>query len=78
VIAGSYVQEGKVARNSRARLIRDGVVIWTGQLASLRRFKDDVAEVAAGFECGIGLAGYSDLRERDVIELFEQREVART
>jgi translation initiation factor IF-2 len=77
-IAGSYVLEGRVTRNSKARLIRDGVVVWTGQVGSLRRFKEDAAEVAAGFECGIGLAGYNDLRERDIIELFEQREVARS
>jgi translation initiation factor IF-2 len=76
-IAGSYVTEGKIPRNAGARLLRDGVELWEGKLASLRRFKDDVKEVAQGFECGIGLADYSDIKEADVIEVFEQREINR-
>ncbi len=77
-IAGSYITEGVMQRNAKVRLIRDGVVIHTGTLSSLRRFKDDVREVASGFECGIGVEGYNDLKESDVIEAFVLREVART
>jgi translation initiation factor IF-2 len=77
-IAGSYVTEGVIQRSSRVRLLRDGVVIHTGPLGSLRRFKDDVREVATGFECGIGIDGYNDLKEGDVIESFTTREVPRT
>ncbi len=77
-IAGSYVTEGVVQRGAKARLVRDGVVIYDGTIGSLRRFKDDAREVAAGFECGIGLEGYNDVKEGDVIEVYEVREVART
>ena len=77
-IAGSYVTEGIVQRGAKARLVRDGVVIYDGTIGSLRRFKDDAREVAAGFECGIGLDGYNDVKEGDVIEVYEVREVART
>ena len=70
-IAGCYVREGVIKRNAKARVIRDGVVIWEGSLLSLKRFKDDVREVNAGYECGIGLAGFQDLREGDIIEAFE-------
>lgn len=77
-IAGSYITEGVVQRNAKVRLIRDGVVIHTGLLSSLRRFKDDVREVATGFECGIGIEGYNDLKEGDLVEAFVLREVART
>ena len=77
-VAGSYVTEGVVQRNARVRLLRGGVVIHTGTLGSLRRFKDDVREVATGFECGISIEGYNDVKEGDVIEVFEVREVART
>jgi len=70
-IAGSYVNEGLVRRNARARLLRDGVQIWEGGFASLKRFKDDVREVQAGFECGIGLDGFNDVKVGDVIEPFE-------
>lgn len=77
-VAGSYVTEGVVQRNARVRLLRNGVVIHTGVLGSLRRFKDDVREVATGFECGISIDGYNDVKEGDVIEVFEVREVART
>ncbi len=77
VAAGCYVTEGKVERGARARLVRDGAVIYTGEVSTLRRFRDDVREVSAGFECGIMISGYNDLKEGDVIETFEVREVAR-
>ena len=76
-IAGSYVTEGEMVRNARARLLRNGVVVFDGVIGSLRRFKDDVRSVAAGFECGIGLAGFNDVKEGDVIEAYQIREVAR-
>jgi translation initiation factor IF-2 len=76
-IAGCYVTSGTVTRNARARLIRDGSSVWDGKIASLRRFKDDVREVASGFECGIGLENHDDLREKDVIEAYVLEEVAR-
>jgi translation initiation factor IF-2 len=78
VAAGSYVLSGTVTRGSRARLVRDGRIVWEGRIESLRRFKDDVREVAEGFECGIGLENFQDVHEGDVIETFEVREVART
>jgi translation initiation factor IF-2 len=78
VIAGCMVTHGTITRNSLARLVRDGAIIWTGRVGSLRRFKDDVREVAEGYECGIGLEGYQDVREADVIETYEVRELART
>jgi translation initiation factor IF-2 len=77
VVAGSYVRSGVIRRNARARLVRDGVVVYEGRVASLRRFKDDVAEVRDGFECGIGLENYQDVKEGDAIEAFEVEEVAR-
>lgn len=78
VVAGCYVQDGVVSRGSDARLIRDGVVVYTGRIASLKRFKEDVKEVQSGFECGIGLESFQDLKEGDVIETFEIREVPRS
>ncbi|MGH8872321.1 MAG: translation initiation factor IF-2 [Acidimicrobiia bacterium] len=77
-VAGCYVIEGIVQRGARARLIRDGVVIHDGVISSLKRFKDDVREVAAGFECGVGLENYNDIKEGDSIEAYLIREVART
>lgn len=77
-IAGAYVTDGKVQRNSRARLIRDAVQIWEGKLSSLRRFKDDVKEVANGFECGISLEGFNDIKVGDVIEIYTEKEIAAT
>jgi translation initiation factor IF-2 len=77
-VAGCYVIEGVVQRGARARLIRDGVVIHDGLIGSLKRFKDDVREVASGFECGIGLENYNDIKEGDSIEAYLIREVART
>jgi len=75
-VAGCYVQEGKVARTSEIRLIRDSVVTYTGRLSSLRRFKDDVSEVTQGYECGIGIANYNDIKEGDIIEFFVTEKVA--
>ena len=77
-IAGCRVLEGVVRRNASVRLLRDNVVIWTGELASLKHFKDDVREVQAGQECGLSLKGYDDIRELDQLEVFEVTEVART
>jgi translation initiation factor IF-2 len=76
-IAGCYVTNGVIRRGSKVRFLRDGVIIWKGQINSLRRFKDDVREVQAGFECGIGLSDYQDLRSGDIIETFEEREIPR-
>jgi translation initiation factor IF-2 len=78
VVAGCYVTEGEILRGARARLLRDGVVVYDGTVGSLRRFKEDVRQVAAGFECGIGLAAFNDIKEGDVIEVYEVREVPRT
>jgi translation initiation factor IF-2 len=77
-VAGSYVTDGKVVRNSRARLVRDSVQIWEGRLGSLKRFKDDVKEVATGFECGISLDGYNDVKVGDIIEIYTEKEIAAT
>ncbi|HSJ51344.1 MAG TPA: translation initiation factor IF-2, partial [Actinomycetota bacterium] len=77
VIAGCYVTRGTMQRNARARVVRDGVVVYDGRIGSLRRFKDDVREVAEGFECGIGIENFNDIKEGDVIEAYEVREVAR-
>ena len=77
-VAGCYVRNGVITRGSKVRFIRDGVVIWKGAISSLRRFKDDVREVQSGFECGIGLSDFQDLREGDIIETFEEREIPRT
>ncbi len=76
-IAGAYVQEGKVSRNAQVRVVRDGIVIHEGKIASLKRFKDDAKEVAAGYECGIGIEGFNDIQEGDVIEAFEMEEIKR-
>ncbi len=77
-IAGCMVLDGVVRRNSRVRLLRDNVVIWTGELDSLKRFKDDVKEVKGGFECGLSLKNNNDIQEGDQLEIFEVTEVART
>ena len=77
-VAGCMVTEGRVTRNAHFRLLRDHVVIYTGELESLKRMKDDVREVKEGFECGIKLKNYNDIKEGDVLELFEIKEVART
>jgi translation initiation factor IF-2 len=77
-IAGCYVTEGKVTRGAKARLVRDGTVVWDGEIDSLRRNADDVREVAAGFECGIVLKDYQDVKEGDLLEIYETRQVERT
>ena len=77
VVAGCYIVAGTIVRNSRARVVRDGVVAYDGRIGSLRRFKDDVREVAEGFECGIGIENFNDVKEGDIIEAYEVREVAR-
>ena len=77
-IAGCIVRDGKIIRNSKVRLIRDGIVVFTGELESLKRFKDDVKEVAKGYECGLNIQNYNDVHEGDFIEAFEQVEVAKT
>jgi translation initiation factor IF-2 len=77
-IAGCYVTNGVITRNSKVRFLREGTIIWKGAIASLRRFKDDVREVREGFECGIGLTDFQDLKPGDVIETYEDREIPRT
>ncbi len=77
-VAGCYVQNGTITRGSKCRFLREGVVIWRGGINTLRRFKDDVREVQSGFECGIGLSDFQDLKEGDVIETFEEREIPRS
>ncbi len=77
-IAGCYVRTGTITRGSKVRFLREGVIIWKGAIQSLRRFKDDVREVQAGFECGIGLTDFQDLHAGDIIETFDEREVPRT
>ena len=77
-IAGCYVRSGVITRGSKVRFLRDGVVIWKGSITSLRRFKDDAREVRDGFECGIGLSDFQDLKQGDLIETYEEREIART
>jgi len=77
-VAGCYVLNGTITRNSKVRYIREGTIIWKGTLPSLRRFKDDVRDVAAGYECGIMLSDFQELRMGDVIETFEEREIPRT
>lgn len=76
-IAGSFVVDGKINRNSEVRLVRDGKIIFTGKLGSLKRFKDDAKEVASGYECGIGIDGYNDVKIGDVIEAFAKESVVR-
>ncbi len=75
-VAGSYIQDGQITRNSSIRLLRDNVVIYEGRLASLKRFKDDVGEVKTGYECGISIANFNDIKVGDVIEAFVREEVA--
>ena len=77
-IAGCLVKEGKVKRTNKVRLIRDGIVVYTGELASLKRMKDDVKEVGLGYECGLNIANYNDISVGDIIEAFEEVEVVRT
>jgi translation initiation factor IF-2 len=77
-IAGCYVLDGKMSRNTKINLVRDGIVVYTGELASLKRFKDDVKEVSAGYECGMSVKNYNDVRVGDIIEGFEEVSVKRT
>ena len=77
IIGGAYVTDGKIARNAEVRLVRDGIVIYEGKVSSLKRFKDDVREVSQGYECGIGIKDYNDIKEGDVIECFRMEEVER-
>ena len=76
-IAGCYVLTGQITRGSKVRFLRDGTIIWKGAIQSLKRFKDDAREVREGFECGIGLSDFQDLKPGDLIETFEEREIAR-
>ncbi|MBS1170962.1 MAG: translation initiation factor, partial [Burkholderiaceae bacterium] len=77
-IAGCQVLEGLVRRGAQVRLLRDHVVIWSGEIDTLKRFKDDVREVKSGFECGLTLKGYNDIKEGDQLEVYEVQEIART
>jgi translation initiation factor IF-2 len=76
-IAGCYVRSGVVTRGTKVRFLRDGVIIWKGSISSLRRFKDDAREVREGFECGIGLSDFQDLKPGDLIETFDERQIIR-
>ena len=77
-IAGCYVRSGVITRGSKVRFLRDGVIIWKGTITSLKRFKEDAREVREGFECGIGLSDFQDLKQGDLIETFEEREIPRS
>jgi len=77
-IAGCMVLDGKIQRGSSARLVREGIVVYTGEISSLKRFKDDVKEVATGYECGITLHNYNDIKEGDIIEAYEMIPIKRT
>ena len=77
-VAGCYVRNGTITRGSKVRFLREGVVIWKGTITSLKRFKDDAREVQSGFECGIGLSDFQDLKQGDIIETYEEREIPRT
>ena len=77
-VAGAMVKEGKVKRSDKARLVRDGIVIFSGSINALKRFKDDVKEVAFNYECGISLVNFNDLKVGDVIETYEEVEVKQT
>ena len=77
-IAGCYVQSGVITRGSKVRFLREGVIIWKGAISSLKRFKEDAREVREGFECGIGLSDFQDLKQGDVIETYDLREIPRS
>jgi translation initiation factor IF-2 len=76
-IAGCYVQDGKMQRNEKVRIVRDSIVVFEGDLSSLKRFKDDAKEVASGYECGLSFENYNDIKEGDIIEAFIMEEVKR-
>jgi translation initiation factor IF-2 len=75
IIAGCYILDGKITRNAQIRIVRDGIVIFEDKIASLRRFKDDVKEVNEGYECGVGIEKFNDIREGDTLEAFIMEEV---
>ena len=77
-VAGCMVREGRIKRSAKVRLIRDGIVKYTGALGSLKRFKDDVKEVVSGYDCGLNISGYNDIKEGDIIECYEEVEVKKT
>jgi translation initiation factor IF-2 len=77
-IAGCFVQDGKINRNNKVRIIRDGIVVHTGNLGSLKRFKDDVKDVTKGYECGLNIDKFNDINVGDIIEAFEEVEVKQT
>jgi translation initiation factor IF-2 len=77
VVAGCYVTSGEILRNNRVRVVRDGAVVYEGNIASLKRFRDDVRSVREGFECGVGIENFNDVKEGDVLEFFETVEVPR-
>ena len=77
-VAGCYVQDGVIKRNSKIRVLRGDVIIFTGELDSLKRFKDDVKEVKSNFECGLSLKNYNDIEVGDLLEVYEVVEIART
>ncbi len=77
IVAGGYVTDGLIRRNAKVRVLRDNVVIHEGVLSSLKRFKEDAREVASGFECGIGVSGFNDVKENDVIEAYTMEEIER-
>jgi translation initiation factor IF-2 len=76
-VAGCYVLDGKINRNTKIRLIRDGIVVYSGDLGSLKRFKDDVKEVATGYECGLNINNFNDIKVGDIIEGYEMVEIKR-
>jgi translation initiation factor IF-2 len=76
-VAGCIVREGKITRNSKIRIIRDGIVIYTGGLGSLKRFKEDVKDVLSGYECGLNIENFNDIKIKDIVEAYEQIEVKR-
>jgi translation initiation factor IF-2 len=76
-VAGCYVLDGKITRHTKIRLIRDGIVVYAGDLGSLKRFKDDVKEVAYGYECGLNIHNFNDIKEGDIIEGYENVEIKR-
>jgi translation initiation factor IF-2 len=77
-VAGCYVLDGTIARSSKVRIIREGIVSWNGELAALKRFKDDVKEVKFGYECGLSLLNFNDVQVGDVLEAFEEVEIKQT
>jgi translation initiation factor IF-2 len=77
-VAGCFVLDGKIARNNRIRLVRDGIVIFTGELQSLKRFRDDAKDVSSNMECGLTIKNYNDIKTGDIVEAFEEVEVKRT